>query len=296
MLLNAFTFHAPESLKELTELYTSLNNVRLQAGGTFLLNSLKLLKRNGAKTPENVISLNKVKELKGISENSNELVIKSMTTITDLFESNLLKDNFSIFRIICRNISTTPIRNMATVGGNLSCRYTWTEMPAVMIALNATLHFSGKGDQTGNLPSEEFFKNGAKTDKILTHITIPRDKKSSCAYQRVKKTQYVDIPLLSLCMTTTFEDNRFTKTRVSINNCVAFAQRDKILEDFLNTHPISPTIAVEALNHVDNTIYDDRSSDYKKHMFRHSLKSAIEELKSKRNSFISAIRFIFYSC
>jgi CO/xanthine dehydrogenase FAD-binding subunit len=278
MLLNPFTFHAPESLKELTDLYSSLQNVRLQAGGTFLLNSLKLLKRNGAKTPEHIISLYKVKDLKGISETPQELVIKSMTTISDLYESSFLKDNFTVLKAVCRNISTTQIRNMATVGGNLSCRYTWTEMPAVMVALNAALHFAGKDGQTERISAEDFFKNGAKTDKILTHIAIPRNKKTVCAYQRVKKTPYVDIPLLSLCATAIFEGNRFTQTRIGINNCVAFAQRDKNLEDFLNNQSVSPTVAEDALAHLDTAIYDTRSSDYKKHMFRVCIKNAINDL------------------
>ena len=66
MLLNPLTVYSPKSLDELLQLYGKLENVRLQAGGTFLLNALKLLKRNHAKTPAHVISLTKVAELKGI--------------------------------------------------------------------------------------------------------------------------------------------------------------------------------------------------------------------------------------
>ncbi len=281
MLLNPLKFHAPQTLEETIKLYGSLPNVKLQAGGTFLLNSLKLLKRNGAKTPENVISLNRVKDLKGIKADPQMLTIQSMTTITEIFESPLLTDNFAVLHTVCRNISTTPIRNMATVGGNLTCRYTWTEMPAVMIGLEATLHFLGKDGTKEALPAEEFFKGGAKTDKILTHVTIKKDPTAAIAYQRVKKTIHVDIPLLSLLIKTNFKNNRFTNTRVSINNCVAFAQRDKQLEDFLNDKPASATIAQEALDHLEKTIYDTRGTDYKKHMFRVCIKNALNELIKK---------------
>ena len=143
MLLNPLTYHSPKSLKEALGLYSSLENARLQAGGTFLLNSLKLLKRNDAKTPNHVIGLNKIPELKRITLTKESLTIGSMTTITEIFESPNLADNFKILRQVCRNISTTPIRNMATLGGNLTCRYTWTEMPAVMIGLSAQMFFLG---------------------------------------------------------------------------------------------------------------------------------------------------------
>ena len=250
-----------------------------------MLNSLKLLKRTGVKTPANIISLRKVEELKGISLDREKLTIKSMTTIDELFDFPFLEDNFNVFRIVCRNISTQPIRNMATVGGNLTCRYTWTEMPAVMIGLEADLHFIDSNGQGHILSAEEFFKNAAKTDKILTHVTIKRDKKATIAYRRVKKSPYVDIPLLSMFLKTYFDKGRFTNTRVAINNCVAFAQRDRVLENFLNQSSCSNGVAQEALDHLDKVIYSTRSSDYKQHMFRVSIKSAIEELTKSGQNF-----------
>ena len=278
MLLNPLTFHAPTTLEEARKLYFSLEHARIQAGGTFLLNALKLMKRKGAKTPEHVISLQKVRELNGISANDTEMTIKAMTPITDLYESPLLKDNFSVFRIVCRNISTQQIRNMATVGGNMTCRYTWTEMPAVMVALEANMHFVNAEGKEEIVSAEDFYKNAAKSEHLFTHVTIKRDKNCRLAYRRVKKTQYVDIPLLSLLMKTTFKGKQFTNTRVAVNNCVAFAQRDKILEDFLNQSQIDAKLPETALDHLDKNIYDTRSSDYKQYMFRVSIKQAIAEL------------------
>ncbi len=282
MLLNSFTFHAPTKLQEAGQLYTQLPEVKILAGGTFLLNNLKLLKRKGLKTPKNILSLKKVPELHGIQADEKEMVINSMTTIDELFESDLLTDNFKVFRSVCRNISTQPIRNVATVGGNLTCRYTWTEMPAVMIGLEADLHFIDAQGKESTVTAEEFFKNAAKTDKILARISVKRDKEASIAYRRVRKTTNVDIPLLSLIIKTKFSGNRFTNTRVVVNNCVNFAQRDTVLEDFLNQSSVSGGIAQEALDHVNKSIYDTRSSEYKQHIFRVNLKNAINELIQNR--------------
>jgi len=284
MLIHPLTFYTPTTLLEALNLYSSLGDVRLLAGGTFLLNNLKLLKKKGMKTPQNIVSLKKIGELREISANEKTLTIGSMTVINDLFNSPFLCDNFSLLKTVCRNISTQPIRNMATVGGNLTCRYTWTEMPAVMIGLEADLHFMGSDGQAQIISAEEFFKNAAKTDKILTRVTIKRDKKATIAYRRVKKSPFVDIPLLSIFMKTYFEGDRFTDTRVVVNNCVAFAQRDRVLEDFLNQSPCSNGIAQKALDHLDQGIYRLRSSDYKQHMFRVSIKSAIEQLIKSRNN------------
>lgn len=255
-----------------------MENARIQAGGTFLLNQLKLLKRNGAKTPQHIISLQKIAELKGISLEGKDLVIKSMTAIADIYYNPVVSEKLPVLKLVCKNISTQPIRNMATIGGNLTCRYTWTEMPAVTIGLGAKLHFIDAAQKEQIIEPEEFFKNAAKTELVLTKVSFPLDPAVKTAYRRVRKTQFVDIPMLSLLIRTNMEGKHFTHTRVAVNNCVDFAQRDYILENFLNSQAASPKLGQEALDHITETIYDRRSSDYKKHMFRLSIKQAVEEL------------------
>src|SRR4051794_36361379 len=121
MLLNALTLHTPRTTPEAAKLFKELEESRVLAGGTFLMNSLKLLKTKGIKTPKNILSLSRVADLKGINFDGKTLTIKAMTTITDLFEHPAVTEHFPILHTVCRNISTTPIRNMASVGGNLTC-------------------------------------------------------------------------------------------------------------------------------------------------------------------------------
>lgn len=281
MLLNSLTYHAPQTTQEAAKLYATLDDVKILAGGTFLLNNLKLNKRKGRKTPQNVISLRKASDLKGISISDNRLIVKAMTTVTELFESPLLTDNLAVLKTVCRNISSNPIRNMATVGGNLTCRYTWTELGAAVMALDGQLHFlDGEGKETA-VSAEEFFKNAAKSDQLFTHISVPKDPARSVAYRRVKKSINVDIPLLAVCVTTRFQKDKFSDTRVTVNNGVAFAQRDTALEKFLNSASTNNGVAEEALENLTTAIYDTRSDDYKKEMFRVSLRGAIRELAER---------------
>ncbi len=282
MLLNPLTFYAPQSLQEATKLYASLSEARILAGGTFLLNSLKLLKRKGLKTPQNIISLRKVEELKGVKFAGDSLSIGSITVINDLFNSAHLTDNLAILRTVCRNISTNPIRNMATIGGNLTSRYTWTELGAPLIALEAMLNFVGPNGEQEQISVEEFFKNGAKATKILSHVSIRRDKTATVSYYRVKKMSDVDVPLLGVCIKTNFIGDRFSKTRVCINNTITFAQRDSVLEEFLEKSEASKNIPQEALEHLNTAIYDNRSDDYKKAMFRVAIKRALADLIGRK--------------
>lgn len=281
MLLNHLTYHSPTTAQDAAKLIADLDSVKLQAGGTFLLNSLKLLKHKGAKTPEHIVGLNKVEELKGIEVSGNQLIIRSMATIDDLFTSSALPEELSILKTACKNISTQPIRNMATVGGNLTCRYTWTEMPAVMIALDAQMHFIDAAGKEEVMPAEDFFANQAKTDKLFTHVTIDINKDVQYSYQRIRKSASVDIPLLSLLINATIKNGTFENIRIGVNNCVHFAQRDLKLEEFLKDKKVDEKTATEALNNLTEDIYDSRSSEYKKTMFRTCIKNALLELAEK---------------
>jgi len=281
MLINPLTLHLPKTSKEAAKLYKELEDSKVLAGGTFLLNSMKLLKHKGTKTVRNVLSLAKVEDLKGVSLQGDTLTIKAMTRISELKDAVLPEGHLRILHTVCKNISTQPIRNMATVGGNLTCRYTWTEMGAVMLTLGAKMHFLGPDGKEDVIDTEDFYKNAARSEKLFTHVTLKTNPISRVAYRRVKKSIHMDIPMLALCIKTDLNGKKWNNTRVGINNGVAFAQRDSSLEEFLNKSSSSSDLGIEALQHLTAAIYDTRTTEYKQHMFRVSLKSAIEEISNK---------------
>ncbi len=278
MLLNPLTLHTPKSVQEAAKLYKELEDSKVLAGGTFLMNSLKLFKHKGTKTPRNVLSLSHVEDLKGIIFDGKTLTIKAMTTITEIFENPIIEEHFPILKIIARNISTTPIRNMASFGGNLTCRYTWTEMPVAMIALDAQMYFMTPDGQSSIVSAEDFFKNNARSENLFTHVVIVKDSNARLAYRRVRKMSDVDQPALTLSIKTSIKDKQWSNTRVVVNSGTAFAQRDYILEKFLDGKDSKESLGLEALNHLTTTIYDTRSNEYKQHMFRISIQRSIEEI------------------
>ncbi|MCK5214270.1 MAG: FAD binding domain-containing protein [Candidatus Omnitrophica bacterium] len=281
MLLNPFHLHQPKSLSEAAQALKDHKGAKLLAGGTFLINQLKQLKKKGLKTPKEIISLNGIKEMKGFEQNKDTLIIKSLTTIAELVDD---KDLFFL-RTASQNIATTPIRNMATLGGNLTCRYTWSEMPAVMIAYDAVLHFMGTSGFAEKISAEDFFNNNARTSNILTHISIKKNAVHQFSYQRVRKTLHLDVPILTVCIKAECDKKIFSNVRVVINSGTHFAQRDKILEEFLNGIGVSDTNLIkDALENLDNNIVTNMSNDYKIHMQRICIKNALIDIIQQANS------------
>ncbi|MBU0469226.1 MAG: FAD binding domain-containing protein [Candidatus Omnitrophica bacterium] len=285
MLINPIKFYRPQTIQEAAELYSSLDSVKLLAGGTFVVNNLKSSKKAGRKTNDNLISLKGINELKGSSLSKGSLTINSMATITEIFEFSGLKDNLSVLKDACSTLGTTQIRNMATIGGNIACRYTWTELPAVLIALEATLNFADKNNKPKSMSAEEFFLNSAKTDDILTSIVIEHDTDSFCSYQRFTRSAAIDLPLGALCIRTDIASGCFSNTKVVLNTTNSFPKRDSTLEAFLNGKKAADNIADSALNNIDENILGKLNNEYQEHMFRISIKNAvkniIKDLKTK---------------
>jgi CO/xanthine dehydrogenase FAD-binding subunit len=275
MILNSFQLHQPETIADTVNALKEYKGSRLLAGGTFLINQLKQLKKKGLKTPEHIISIDRVKELRGLEDNKDAVVIKPMSTIAECAENK----NLDFLKQACQNIGTTPIRNMATIGGNLTCRYTWSELPAVMIACEAALHFTGADEREEILTAEEFYAHNAKTDKILTQISIAKDSIHQINYQRVKKTLHLDVPILAVCINANYKKNKFADIRVAVNTGNQFAQRDKILEQFLHGKGGAGDAFIrKALENVDPHIISLLKDEYKEHMYGICIKNALNEI------------------
>ncbi|MFC1510352.1 FAD binding domain-containing protein [Candidatus Omnitrophota bacterium] len=281
MLLNPFTYHAPTEINDAVKLFSTLENVKICAGGTFLINNLKLIKKHKKQGPTHVVSLKKIEALRTISFDSETLVLGAMTTMQEIVESDLIHTHFPILKLLATNIGSTPIRHMATIGGNIASRYVWTEWPTVLLALEAKLVFDGCQPDPLTLSIDEYLNKPSAQKGLLTKIIIKKNVGASINYQRVARSTTLDLPLIGVCIRARLENNRFTATRVSINNGTHAAQRDLMLEEFLNNHSDLSTIAKESLRHRDMALYGQENQEYKQHMFDVSIKKAITAITEK---------------
>ncbi len=278
MQLNPFTYYAPKILSDAIKLLAEFKDARLLAGGTFLINHLKKLKQKGLKTPKHIISLKKIEDLKGFYLEKDRLIIKPMTTFSEILTFNDLPQELSVLQTLAKGIGTTPIRNMATVGGNIMSRYTWTEMGAVLLALNTQLHFMNLHEKQETLSVEDYFKDNSKTIRILKAISIPVEKGRRAVYKRFTRSRTVDVPLLGICLSAILNNSRISHARVAVNNGMILAQRDVALENFLNQSKSTENLAEQAIGHWTSELYSAGSDDYKKMIFPVAIKQAIHEL------------------
>ena len=61
-----------------------------------------------------------MQELKGVRRTSDGVEIGAMTTLTDVVNSPLVKDQYQVLAVAAEAVASPQIRNQATIGGNVS--------------------------------------------------------------------------------------------------------------------------------------------------------------------------------
>jgi len=280
MSLHPFTYHSPATLKEAADLYARHPKAQLLGGGTFLINNLKSRKKRGTPAPEHIIGLKRVKGLQEISLTGGTLSIGAMVTVSQLAEVSGMTGNLAVLKKVCAGFGTTPIRNMATVGGNLASRVGWTEFSTAFIALDAKIHlFSAQGESA--CPAEEFFQNKTPEAAIISKVTVPHDPKEKAAYTREQRLGDLDLPLVGVCVKIRETKGKTQDCRAVLNTGGGPAHRDQDLEAFLNGKALEPGLADQA---PDNTkeLTGKPADDYKRQIIAATIQRTIAVLTEKK--------------
>jgi carbon-monoxide dehydrogenase medium subunit len=169
-LLN-IKLHRPQSLEEALKLLEELEDARILAGGTDLLVDIK----QDLVTAQNLISLQKVAELKGIREKSGRIRIGSMTTPMEIQSDTLVNRHAPSLADAARLMAATQIRCMATIGGNIASAVPSADLPPPLIAADATVALDCGTSREIRL--SDFFTGVRETvcgaGEILSSVWIP---------------------------------------------------------------------------------------------------------------------------
>jgi aerobic carbon-monoxide dehydrogenase medium subunit len=169
----AFAYHRPMTTEEAVRLLGQLapDAVLLAGGG-----SLGILLNERAARPGNVIDLNEVPELAGISEDGDRIWLGAMTRIYDVESSELLWERIPLLPACARTIADPSLRHRVTVGGGLAYADASQSLPTALLALGATVHAAGPRGLR-HIPIDEFFVAGHETslaeDELITGVAVP---------------------------------------------------------------------------------------------------------------------------
>lgn len=107
-------FEAPDTVRDAAELIAG-NDARLVAGGTDLWPNMKRRHQQA----ETVVSLMSIPGLDEIESGDSELRIGATATLANIIRNQQICERYPAFAKAVASISSPPLRNMGTIGGNI---------------------------------------------------------------------------------------------------------------------------------------------------------------------------------
>lgn len=189
--------------------------------------------------------------LRFIRMENDQVMIGGGTTVADLAESKVLCEAIPRLPEYIRLISSTPIRNMATVAGNLVNASPIGDLSVFFLAHNAFVILRGEnGERT--LPLDQFFLDYKKLDlkpgEVLTALKFPLpDKKSTFHFEKVSKRTHLDIASVNAAMRLEMDDLDIVSARISAGGVAPVPLFLRETSAFLQGKKVSAQLVMEAL-------------------------------------------------
>ncbi|WP_190344728.1 FAD binding domain-containing protein [Streptomyces venezuelae] len=169
MILTDFDYARPAGLDEALVLLGRTPGARVLAGGQSLLPEL----RGGTATARLLVDVRRLEELRGIDGSPDgALRIGAATTLAELAGHPLVLGSAPGLAAAARANGDPQVRNLGTVGGNLSAGGRATDLPVAAIAADARVELAGPHGRH-SLPAEEFATAGPPRGSLVTALLVP---------------------------------------------------------------------------------------------------------------------------
>jgi len=271
---------APESLEDALRIKSERGaDARVIAGGTDLI----LRMRDRVYTPKLLVDLRAV-PLTTISRSASELRIGSYTSQSQILASDEIANLFPALVEACCPFAGPPIRNRATIGGNIVNASPAADLVPPLLAYDASVALSSvSGERV--LPLAEFFTGPGQTvlepDEILTEIRLPLMPEHTAAhFIKLGQRRSMAIAIVNLCTRLSLaEDGTVAMARIALGSVAPTPLRAVAAETALTGSEMSSGLFADAAQRASEEIApisDVRgSSGYRKRMTAVLLRRAL---------------------
>jgi carbon-monoxide dehydrogenase medium subunit len=161
-------------------------DAKFLAGGMSLLPLMKLR----LATPSVLVDVGRVRDLSYVRDAGSHLAIGALTRHRDLETSDLLASECGVLRGVAAQVGDNQVRHRGTIGGSVAHGDPASDLPAALLALDATFVAQGPNGSR-SIPATAFFQGFLETalapDELLTEIQVPKSGANGFAYQKFNR-------------------------------------------------------------------------------------------------------------
>ena len=272
-------YHRPRKIEEaLKLLQQGGGKAVLLAGGTSL----------GVRMPNRIEMLVDMADLglDTIEAKDGAVVIGAGVTVSDLLSSTILDRLYGgILTQASRVLGSTPLRNRITIGGNAVQVLPWSDLPGVLLAMDASFDICSAGGRTRSLTADEFYARHPRTHlspaEMVSAIRIPVPRYTHLgAFTKVTRTT-VDYAGLSVAVTLQMEQNRVVTSRIVAGALRPLPMRIRQSEAAVDNQQVTGELFLRAGAIAAGSVEPTRdfrySQRYRKHLLKVWIRRCLEE-------------------
>ena len=201
-----------------------------------LKNDVKLLSSNG-------ISL-------AILDDNGRCVIGAAATVSDLINSDIISKHLPHLKKQLKLFGSLPIRNSATVGGNIVNASPIADITSILLALNAVVHLKKESNER-KLFLMDFYKGYKSLDlkkgELVDYISFDYPKENSYFnFEKVSQRTYLDIASVNSSIYLESKDDIIITANLSAGGVAPIPLFLKKTSEFLNGKTITAENVIEA--------------------------------------------------
>ena len=256
MSLPQFRLLRPRTLDEAMSLLAKHNDVRIIAGGTDLIPSM----RQKLFEPHYVLDIRKIAELKGIRQQGSGVEIGALTSLTTIEHSDLLRRRYAVLTEAAATVASPLLRNMGTIGGNICldtrCLWynqslTWRkgcgfcikkdgdlchvapggtrcwaafsgDTPPALLCLNAEIEIASAAGLR-RMPLRDFYTNDGvayrnlQSNELVTRVFLPESSADyRGVYRKLRVRGSIDYPLAGVAVVMKRSNGHIADAQVAV--------------------------------------------------------------------------------
>jgi carbon-monoxide dehydrogenase medium subunit len=173
MIPAPFEYRRVDTVDEAIQALSDGPDAKLLAGGHSLLPLMKLRLAR----PSLLVDISRLQDLKYVKEDGDRVAIGALTRHHDVANSEVLQELCPIVSYAAGEIGDPQVRHVGTIGGSVAHADPASDMPSVLLALDAEMEVRGPGG-VRNVGAGDFFKGlfepDLATDEVLTEIRVPK--------------------------------------------------------------------------------------------------------------------------
>ncbi len=236
MIPTSFEYARATSLDDaLAKLHAAGEGAKVIAGGHSLVPLMKLR----LSEPQMLIDIGRLPELNGIEDRDGLISIGAATVHHDIASSALLMARCPMLAEAAASIGDPQVRNRGTIGGSVAHADPSADLPAVLLALDATIHVkSPRGWRVVN--ATDFFRGlftvDLRADEIIARIEFAPVRTAAYAKLHQRASHYA---IVGVAAALDVNDGTITSARIGLTGATPQACRLTGVEQALAGKPLS---------------------------------------------------------